>query len=87
MRRRGLLLLALPAWVAAQPSEVEVNTATRAALESLPGIGPALAGRLIAARPLADWPDLLRRVSGIRHASAVKLSSAGLRVNGASYSN
>ena len=52
MKRRGLLLwAALPALAQA---EVEVNTATRAELESLPGLGPALVQRLLAARPFKD---------------------------------
>ena len=85
MRRRGLLL-ALPALAWAQNlPEVEANTASRAALESLPGVGPALAGRLLAARPFQDWSDLVRRVRGVRGALAQRLSAAGLRVNGAPF--
>ena len=80
MKRRGLLLwAALPAFAQA---EVEVNTATRAELESLPGLGPALAQRLLAARPFKDWVDLMQRVPGVKHAAARKLSAAGLRVGG-----
>jgi competence protein ComEA len=83
MKRRGLLLwAALPALAQA---EVEVNTATRAELESLPGLGPALVQRLLAARPFKDWADLMKRVPGIRAATAGKLSGAGLRVAGKSY--
>lgn len=41
--------------------------------------------RLLAARPFADWADLMKRVSGIRSASARKLSTAGLRVDGQPY--
>jgi competence protein ComEA len=78
MRRRGLLLwAALPALA---EGEVEANTATRAELESLPGLGPALVQRLLAARPFADWSDLMRRVPGVKAAAARKLSAAGLRV-------
>lgn len=82
-RRAWLLWAALPAL--AQPTEVEANTATRAELESLPGLGPALAQRLLDARPFRDWADLLRRVPGIKAASARRLSAAGLRVAGAPY--
>lgn len=82
-RRAWLLWIAAPAF--AQPAEVDANTATRAQLESLPGLGPALVQRLLAARPFADWADLMRRVSGIRTASARKLSDAGLRVGGQPY--
>lgn len=43
---------------------LNVNTATAAELETLPGIGPALAGRIIAARPIATI-DSLVEISGI----------------------
>jgi competence protein ComEA len=80
MRRRALLL-----WAAAPAlaqAEVEANTATRAALESLPGLGPALVQRLLAARPFQDWQDLTQRVPGLKAGTARKLSDAGLRVAG-----
>ncbi|MFG6431214.1 ComEA family DNA-binding protein [Roseateles sp. LYH14W] len=84
MRRRSLLLwAATPAL--AQQAEVEANTAKRAQLESLPGLGPALVQRLLDARPFADWADLMKRVPGIRSATAIKLSGAGLRVAGQAY--
>lgn len=83
MKRRGALLwLALPAW--SQPT-VEANTASRAELESLPGLGPALVQRLLDGRPFKDWADLLQRVPGVRTATARKLSAAGLRVAGAPF--
>ncbi len=83
MRRRGWLLwLALPAWGQAA---LEVNTATRAELESLPGLGPALVQRLLDGRPFTGWADLMRRVSGVGAATARKLSAAGLRVAGAAF--
>jgi hypothetical protein len=52
---------------------VDVNRANEAELASLPGIGPALAGRMVAARPFVSVEDL-DRVPGI---GAVRL--AGLR--------
>lgn len=80
MKRRALLLwAALPALAQA---EVEANTATRAELESLPGLGPALVQRLLAARPFKDWADLTKRVPGVKASMARKLSGAGLRVAG-----
>lgn len=84
MKRRSLLL-----WAAAPAlaqAEVEANTATRAELESLPGLGPALVQRLLAARPFKDWSDLMQRVPGIKAAMARKLSAAGLRVAGQPFS-
>lgn len=87
MKRRSLLLwVAAPALAdATAHADVDANTATRAQLESLPGLGPALVQRLLAARPFADWPDLMKRVPGIRAATAKKLSDAGLRVAGQAY--
>jgi competence ComEA-like helix-hairpin-helix protein len=43
---------------------VNINHATQERLESVPGIGPALANRIIAGRPYQSVDDLLR-VSGI----------------------
>ncbi|MFG6442639.1 ComEA family DNA-binding protein [Roseateles sp. LKC17W] len=84
MRRRALLpLLCIAAPASAlPPAEVEVNTATRARLEAMPGLGPALVQRLLAERPFADWADLMRRVPGVKAAVARRLSAAGLRVAG-----
>lgn len=86
MQRRSWLLWAtpLPALAQDEPA-VEVNTASRAELESLPGLGPALVQRLLAARPFTDWADLMRRVPGIKASMARKLSAAGLRVAGQAF--
>lgn len=43
---------------------LDVNTADRDALIALPGIGPALADRILAARPFRDLDDLQQRVRG-----------------------
>jgi competence protein ComEA len=86
MRRRALLLcIAAPA-AAQAVVDVEVNTATRARLEALPGLGPALVQRLLAKRPFADWDDLMRRVPGVKAGTARRLSAAGLRVAGQAWS-
>lgn len=90
MRRRALLPLLLltpiaPAAHAESPPPLEINAATQAQLESLPGIGPALAEKMLAARqaaPFTGWADLRRRVRGIGPRLAHKLSGAGLRVAG-----
>ena len=86
LRRRALMLAALGTGLASAEDRVEIrvdaNTATRAQLESLPGLGPALVQRLLAARPFSGWPDLMRRVPGIKAAMARRLSAAGLRVAG-----
>jgi DNA uptake protein ComE-like DNA-binding protein len=44
--------------------KLDVNSATQQQLEDLPGIGPALAGRIMAARPFRSADDL-RHVKGI----------------------
>jgi len=56
---------------------VDANTAPVPVLEALPGIGPALAGRIVQSReaqPFRSLADLDRRVKGIGPAKA-----AGLR--------
>jgi competence protein ComEA len=90
-RRRALpcllsVLLCLGAAQAGEPP-LELNTATRAQLERLKGVGVSLSERLLAARaqaPFADWPDLQRRVPGLGAKLARRLSDQGLTVNGAS---
>jgi len=86
MLRRSLLLLLLGCRMAmADPARLELNQANRAQLESLPGIGPALAERMLEAREkqaFSDWADLLHRVQGIGRNSGRKLSDQGLRING-----
>lgn len=67
---------------------LEANTASRAELEQLPGLGPAKVERLLLARanrPFTDWHDLLHRVAGVGAKGAATLSTDGLTVNGASF--
>lgn len=65
------------------PDAIDLNTATRAQLEQLPRIGPAIAGRIIRLRErlgkFMDVVDLLmvqgigeKTLSGIRHAVTVR---------------
>lgn len=80
-------LLAILAF-ACHAASVDVNNATQAELESVKGIGPAIAERILDERhkgPFKDWQDLIDRVKGIRGSSAAKYSAEGLTVNGASY--
>ncbi len=90
MRRRLLLLalLALQSLGAFAENSLELNKATQAQLESLAGVGPDLAERILQARerkPFEDWADLRRRVAGIGPKLARKLSDQGLRVQGLSF--
>lgn len=64
---------------------LEINQATEAELDNLRGLGPAFTRRVLAARsqqPFKDWPDLMRRVSGMGPRVARKLSEQGLTVQG-----
>ena len=56
---------------------LDVNRATAAQLESLPGIGPALAARIVEARASAPFQSLadLDRVKGIGPSKLEKLGS------------
>ena len=64
---------------------LDINQATEAELDNLRGLGPAFTRRVLAARsqqPFKDWPDLMRRVSGMGPRVARKLSEQGLTVQG-----
>ena len=85
---KKLLLLATMFFAAACFAAVDVNKATEAELDGIKGIGPSLSGKILQARQkglFKDWADLRQRVKGIGSKSAVKLSEAGLSVNGAGY--
>jgi DNA uptake protein ComE-like DNA-binding protein len=56
----------------AGPAPLDINHATEPELAGLPGIGPALAARIVAARPFADV-DELRRVRGLRRTTLERL--------------
>lgn len=64
---------------------VDVNKATVAELDSVKGIGPATSRAIIAERKkgnFASWKDFMERVKGVREATAIKYSRAGLTING-----
>jgi competence protein ComEA len=77
----GLLFFTASAWAA-----VEINTADQAALDGIAGIGPATSKAILEERTkngnFKDWSDLEQRVRGIGEKNSVKLSAAGLVVNG-----
>lgn len=85
------LLLAVATLIATMSfafAQVDVNKADAAALDSVKGIGPAKSKAIIEERTkggdFKDWADLEKRVKGIGEKNAVKLSEAGLQVNGKS---
>ncbi|MQR02537.1 ComEA family DNA-binding protein [Glaciimonas soli] len=72
-------------------AQVDVNKGDRAALDGIKGIGPATSQRIIDERTkggnFKDWPDFETRVKGISGKKSVKLSEAGLTVNGQAKTN
>ena len=67
---------------------VDANSATRADLETVKGIGPGLSGKILEARKsgnFKDLNDLVERVGGIGPGNAARFSQAGLTVGGAAY--
>jgi competence protein ComEA len=71
-------------------AEVDVNKGDQSALDGVKGLGPNTSKAILAERSkggsFKDWPDFQARVKGIREKSAMKLSDAGLTVNGLSKS-
>ncbi|MFZ5541400.1 MAG: ComEA family DNA-binding protein [Pseudomonadota bacterium] len=64
---------------------LEINSATRAELERLNGVGVAMAERVLVERakaPFRDWDDLQRRVKGMAGARVERLQGQGVAVNG-----
>ena len=72
-----VLCMCSPVWA------LDINLASEAELDGLRGLGPAFTRRVMAERdirPFTDWPDLMRRVSGMGRLTAQKLSAQGLTV-------
>lgn len=67
-------------------AQVEVNKADQAALDGVKGIGPKMSKAILDERKkggeFKDWADLEGRVKGVGEKNAIKLSDAGLTVNG-----
>lgn len=85
---KTLLGALLALCTAAAFAGVDVNKADQAALDSVKGIGPSLATKLLDERKkgnFKDWNDLIGRVSGVGAGNAARFSAAGLTVNDASY--
>jgi competence protein ComEA len=85
---KKLLAAVLAFCAAAAFAAVDVNKADAAALDTVKGIGPAIAGNILEERKkgnFKNWDDLIARVPGIGEASAAKFSEGGLRVNGRTF--
>jgi competence protein ComEA len=84
------LLAALLAFAAASVfAAVDVNKANQADLESVKGIGPSVATKILNERkkaPFKNWEDMIDRVQGVGPGNAAKFSEGGLTVNGATFS-
>jgi len=84
------LLLAIATMVATMGfafAQVDVNKADAPALDGVKGVGPKMSKAILDERakgPFKDWADFEKRVEGVGDKSAVKLSTAGLQVNGKS---
>ncbi|MFM2053995.1 MAG: hypothetical protein RL456_2032 [Pseudomonadota bacterium] len=81
------LAIGLLATAAAQAA-TDINKASQAELEAVKGIGPSMSSRILDERrksPFKDWADVMDRVKGVRQATATRLSTAGLTVNGGSF--
>lgn len=67
-------------------AQVDVNKADQAALDGVKGIGPKMSKTILDERKkggeFKDWSDFEGRVKGVGEKSAVRLSDAGLTVNG-----
>ena len=69
-------------------ASVDANQATQAELESIQGIGPSIAAKILDERrkgAFKDWQDLIDRVNGVGQSNAAKFSAQGLTINGAAY--
>ena len=85
---KHLLAIALTLFAATAFAAADVNKASLAELESVKGIGPAMASAILDERNktlFKDWPDLIGRVKGVGEGRAAKLSAAGLTVNGRTF--
>ena len=89
MKKMLLMFAGLCFAASAAHAAIDVNTADQAALDSIAGVGPTTSRAIIDERDkhgnYKDWNDLERRVKGIGERNAIKLSAAGLTVNGKSY--
>ena len=85
---KTVLTALLAFFAAAAFAAVDVNKADAAALDTVKGIGPGIAGKILDERKngaFKNWDDLVGRVKGIGEVNAAKLSEGGLTVNGSGF--
>jgi len=67
-------------------AQVDVNKADQPALDGIKGIGPKMSSAILDERKAGgsfkNWSDFEGRVKGVGEKSALRLSEAGLTVNG-----
>ena len=66
-------------------AQVDVNKADAAALDGVKGVGPSMSKMILDERAkgeFKDWADFQDRIKGVKGKKAMKLSEAGLVVNG-----
>lgn len=83
MKTLVFLVLFLMSSLCRAGAAIDANTASAAELESVAGIGPATAAKIVKERangPYADANDLQSRVSGIGARSIRKMLAGGLAV-------
>ena len=87
MKKLMLAIATLVATMGFAFAQVDVNKADAPALDAVKGVGPKMSKAIIDERAkgeFKDWADFEKRVKGVGEKSAVKLSAAGLQVNGKS---
>lgn len=86
---RNFVALLLAVFALNAFAAIDVNQASRAELETVKGIGPGLAAKILQARQansFKSWDDLVERVGGVGPGNAARFSQAGLTVSGSVYS-
>lgn len=86
MFKKLLVITALAFWAQLGFAATEINTADKAALQSVKEVGAQTADAIVAERSkggkFKDWDDLVKRVKGVGPKNSVSMSQAGLTVNG-----
>lgn len=85
---RSLVAILATAFACSAFAAVDANRASQAELESVKGIGPGLAAKILKAREsgtFKNWDDLVERVGGVGAGNAARFSNAGLTVGGAGF--